>query len=63
MKIYNMENHIRLGLIILGFNLNINVCAQDTLWINTGDWHQSQDTMTVLRFNETPVFDIRFIHP
>lgn len=57
MKIYNMRNHIRLGLIILGVTLNMNVFAQDTLWINTGDWHQSQDTMSVLRFNDTPVFD------
>ena len=35
----------------------MNVCAQDTLWINSGEWHQSQDTMQVLRFNETAVFD------
>jgi len=57
MKIYNMKNYICLGLIIFCINLNVNVCAQDTLWINTGDWHQSQDTMSVLRFNETAVFD------
>jgi hypothetical protein len=31
--------------------------AQDTLWINSGEWYQSQDTMQVLRFNETAVFD------
>ena len=52
-----MKNYICLGLIIFCINLNVNVCAQDTLWINTGDWHQSQDTMSVLRFNETAVFD------
>jgi hypothetical protein len=52
-----MRNHICLGLIIYFTNLNINVCAQDTLWINSGEWHQSQDTMQVLRFNETAIFD------
>jgi hypothetical protein len=57
MKIFNMKNYICLGLIIFCINLHENVCAQDTLWINTGDWHQSQDTMSVLRFNETAVFD------
>jgi len=57
MKIFNMKNYIRFALIIFGINLNVNGYAQDTLWINTGDWHQSQDTMSVLRFNDTPVFD------
>jgi len=52
-----MKNCIRFALIIFGINLNVNGYAQDTLWINTGDWHQSQDTMSVLRFNETAVFD------
>jgi len=57
MKIFNMKNYICLGLILFCINIHVHVCAQDTLWINTGDWHQSQDTMSVLRFNETAVFD------
>jgi hypothetical protein len=52
-----MKNHIHLGIIICVISVNMNVCAQDTLWINSGEWHQSQDTMQVLRFNETAVFD------
>ena len=50
-----MKNYIGLGLIIFG--INVNVCAQDTLWINSGEWYQSQDTMSVLRFNSTAIFD------
>lgn len=38
-------------------SLSMRSYAQDTLWINSGEWHQSQDTMQVLRFNETAVFD------
>ena len=52
-----MKNHIHLGIIICVISVNMNVCAQDTLWINSGEWYQSQDTMQVLRFNETAVFD------
>ena len=37
--------------------LSCQVQGQDTLWVNTGDWHQSADTMQVLRFNETTAFD------
>jgi len=48
---------IHLGIIICAISVNINVCAQDTLWINSGEWYQSQDTMQVLRFNETADFD------
>lgn len=31
--------------------------AQDTLWINTGVWHQSADTLPALRFNASENFD------
>lgn len=31
--------------------------AQDTLWINTGSWYQSYDTLQVMRLNSTPQFD------
>lgn len=31
--------------------------AQDTLWINTGSWHQSNDTLELMRLNSTPQFD------
>ena len=31
--------------------------AQITIWINTGEWMQSADTMPALRFNSTAVFD------
>ena len=52
-----MKNHISLGIIICVMSLSMRSYAQDTLWINSGEWHQSQDTMQVLRFNETAVFD------
>ena len=31
--------------------------AQDTIWINSGEWMQSADTMPALRFNASAVFD------
>ena len=52
-----MKNYIHLGLIIFSINLSVNVSSQDTLWINPGLWNQSVDTMSVLRFNETEVYD------
>ena len=33
------------------------VTGQNTIWINTGEWMQSADTMPALRFNSTAVFD------
>ena len=52
-----MKNYIHLGIIIFSVNLSVNVSSQDTLWINTGLWNQSVDTMSVLRYNETAVYD------
>lgn len=34
----------------------ISFC-QDTLWVNSGQWYQSADTMTVLRLNTSSEFD------
>ncbi len=54
-----MKNRLRLVtmLALASISMNIHLSAQDTLWINTGEWHQSMDTMSVLRYNASAVFD------
>jgi FtsP/CotA-like multicopper oxidase with cupredoxin domain len=53
---------VKEGTLRLWFTLTLalsffSATAQDTLYINTGMWEQSADTMLVLRFNSENIFD------